>query len=620
MAGFIIKTLTFLMPIFVLPGVLDNPFNTPKTLLLLLGAALMTAAYAASFLRHRPVLMLGNITVKLLVILIFLNIINVLYTRNPYYTGVAASLNIACLLFFYFVSVSTHGKQAVWLLALSAISGGMVAAETHAQSANHSVFFPWILKQGDIITSTLGNSNYLGAYLIFPLFALLGLVVWLKGRWRLLLIPCWLFLFGAFLTARARASWLGFFLSLPVFFWLMGRIHQCSLIRQLRTHPRRIAGGIGFFLLVALALWQIAPARFHRTLDWQQIARSETLSWRMEKYYPCSWWLFKQAPLLGTGLWSFRNQVYWAQAKIGKSHPDFFKNYPDPKPRRVHNEYLEVLNDGGLIAAGLLFAFLCCALNHGWRVIDNEQLAQADRVMAGTAFCALLAILIDALFFFAFRVNTILFMTALMLGILEGLYAANYRLIKTVSGVNRPLLIPLVFIALIIGFWYLGVRPFKAESAHFQYKRALQNGKIGQAKAQILKAIAQDPHNTEYLLYGAQLYMNAFPDPAKAEAMLERAIADYNGDITRWTLFIFKGVLAFRCDRIQEAKKAFERALYFNPESRIAKRKLAALRRVMGKIPAPTISPNRRYFLKNTPFTVLAFPPGRFTVPLFERI
>jgi hypothetical protein len=56
-------------------------------------------------------------------------------------------------------------------------------------------------------------------------------------------------------------------------------------------------------------------------------------------------------------------------AKLATTQGDLFKGYAEPKPRRVHNEYLETLNDGGLLAGLVLLLFLAAVMKHGLAVI-----------------------------------------------------------------------------------------------------------------------------------------------------------------------------------------------------------------------------------------------------------
>ena len=84
-------------------------------------------------------------------------------------------MNMTCLLIFYFVSLYVDGKKALWLLMAAAFSGLLVSIVTYFQYTNHFILFKWA-RPGMMVMGTIGNSNYLGAYLVFPLFAQLGLL------------------------------------------------------------------------------------------------------------------------------------------------------------------------------------------------------------------------------------------------------------------------------------------------------------------------------------------------------------------------------------------------------------------------------------------------------------
>jgi O-antigen ligase len=579
----VIYLMTLAVPVLVLPGIVDNAFNTPKNLVLFVGAALMAGLYAFQYLRGKEVPSAKSATSRLLVGLVLLNLFNLLYTQNDYYSIHAASLNIACLLVFYFLSIRVNGNRALRIVAIAAFAGVLVSVVTYLQFTGHFILFKWAHK-GIMVMGTIGNSNYLGAYLVFPLFAVVSLIFLLKGPWRLLPVAVFIFMLGAFFFTRARAGWFGFFLSLPVFLWLMARIHRFRVLPYLRAYPRRVATGAILAIVLLASLWFAAPDRLHNMMDPRQVTRSDTLRLRIQKYYAGSWWLFKQSPLFGTGLWSFRNRVYWAQAEIEKKNPGFFEDYAEPKPRRVHTEYLEILNDGGVVAAAALALFLVIVLRHGWRVIRQEDIPVRDRTLAAMAFCSLIAILLASVFFFSFRINSTLFMTVLMMGILEGLYLNHNGLITSTQGwrgASGGFLIPVVVLVLVGWVWYTGIKPFRAEQEHWQYKMSLQKRQLQEAEAHLIRAVELDPHNTAYCTYAAQFYTNALRNFPEAGKYLERAILDFNGDITRWSIFFMKGVLKFQSGALFEAREAFEQALYFNPKFEPAQQKLQEVNQVI---------------------------------------
>jgi tetratricopeptide (TPR) repeat protein len=393
----------------------------------------------------------------------------------------------------------------------------------------------------------------------------------------------WIFVFGALLFSRARASWLGLGISLPVLLILMWRIHGFSLRAYLPGNPKRLLlCGLSVLVLFS-ALWTLAPQRFHEMMALKKWTETKTLKLRM-KYFRASLWLFKESPLFGTGLWSYRNMVYEAQAEINKSDPEYFKNYVEPKPRRVHNEYLEILNDGGLVAAGVLAFFFVMIMGHGWRVMMDPEVPGEERVVVATAFSSLIGIMVAALFFFPFRINSTLFLTALMMGIMEGIYLRRHGLLDWKRHERLSFSLPAIFLTLLILvgiLWFCGTKPFKGELEHFKYKKALSLGQAEAAERHLLDAVSLDPLNTLYCLYAGQLYMNVLQDNIKAVEFVERAIINFNGDVTRWSPFYMKGILKHSLGSLYEARRAYREAVYYNPNFTEARRKLKELEKIL---------------------------------------
>ena len=578
----VIAFLIFAFPLLVLPRIVDNVFNTPKTFLMQIGVSVLAVIYSIQFLRGKEVPVSRASTPKLMLLVVLLNFFSFFYTRNYYYTVAGATMNVTALLFLYFVSLYADGKKAFRLLVVVAASGWLVALETWLEFYDTSLVYDWT-KRGSMVVGTIGNSNYLGTYLLFPLMAITGLIWLVQGRARYGLIALWVFVFAALLFSRARAAWVGVFFALPLLLFLVARIHRFSIRDHLRTRGKQaILCGVAFAAISGL-LWGLAPQRFHTLMGFRKVANPDSFKMRTEKYFQVSWWLFKESPLFGTGIWSFRNMVYEAQAELEKLGGNFFKDYPEPKPRRVHNEYLEVLNDGGLVAALVLAALLWVIMKHGWTVIRKESVPQDERIIAGIAFSSLVGVLVTALFFFPFRINSTLFMTALMLGITEGFYVRHSSLIgkSALKDSPRVIFIPVILLLLVGWIYYTGYKPLQGELEHLHYKKALSQKHAEEAEKSILKAISYDPHNSVYSVYAAELYMGPRRDLAKAREFLERAINDFNGDLTKWSLFYLKGLLAYQTGALFEARAAFETALYYNPVFVEARQQLEEVNQVL---------------------------------------
>jgi O-antigen ligase len=581
----IVFALTIFVPLLVLPNLVDNAFRAPKDLLILFGICLLGAHYFCRWLWGKEVPASGASTPYLVCMAVLLNLFSFLYTGNLYFTKIAAILNISCLIFFHAVSLYIDWKKAIWLLAATSFSGVLISLLSYCQFTNNFIIFKGA-PIGTMIMGTIGNSNYLGAYLLFPLFSLLGLTFVVKGGWRLLTAICFVIVFGAFLCSRARASWLAFGITAPLFILLLKTIYQASLLKHIRSNPKRALGFAAITVCFVSILWVFAPPRFHALTKFETWSETNTLQYRW-KYWRASWhlWLHND-PIFGTGLWSYRNLVYTSQAQINERDPDYFKGYVKPKPRRVHNEYLEILNDGGMVAAFALALLFFTVMRHGWHVIREETEQREVRLVVACAFSSMISMMAAAVFFFPFRVNSTLLMTAMMMGLMEGAYLRNRKLLVGATAQKNPIagaVVPVVLFFFMGVFLFGGYKTFLGEMEHFKYKHWLSKGNARKAEEHLLQALSLDPRNSFYCLRAGQLYMDSFRDYPRADEYLSRAIADFNGDVTMWGLHYIRGMARLRQRDPFGARAAFIKARYYNPNFEPAHRKLAQVEKLIEK-------------------------------------
>jgi len=289
-------------------------------------------------------------------------------------------MNLACLFLFWVASkeLSTPKRLTIFLWVIF-LSGLAVSIEALCQKyLGRGIIF----RLQNYPVGTIGNTNYLGCYLLFPIFAGLALP---RARYFLPI------LIWTLIISRARASWLGFGVGLGL--WLYWSVSRKEFI--------------------ALTLWGVLIVGI--AVTWfpnsnQRWTETNSLQWRF-KYWQASvelWW--EENPLFGTGIWSYRNLVYEAQARLGQRDPSYWDGYVEPKPRRVHNDYLESLNDGGLVYAIAFWGFILF-------VMKNAYTKGLSRVKA-ILFCGQIAVLVSALFFFPMRLIDTLMLFFVQLGAL----------------------------------------------------------------------------------------------------------------------------------------------------------------------------------------------------------
>jgi len=388
----------FMVPVFILPKSLSNPFEIPKQIIITGLAILLCTA----LIWFKDQIVWDN-TSKMLVLLIALNFFSFLYTRNYYYTKVAVVLNVSCLVIFYFVAnyfVLDDIKKLFWVIGGAGI---FVSVLVFCHKLNYYPFLRYATNSGNII-ATIGNSNYAACYLIFPIFSWLGLLAINKGGMRLVALFGFLVTVFALYITFGRASVLGTMIGV-VFFGVFYRKYF-----KISTDIRALILGVFVAIFVAVLIKpNVIPTWSFDTSS--IVART--------KYWTVSFKMFTDSPLFGTGLWSFRNQVYDVQSRILEKHPDFFTGY-DSKPRRAHNEYLEILNDGGIVAAVALLLFFWRIMKRGFQRMHHSKNKEEMAILL-TLISLVMAVMVSAAFFFPFRLNSTLFLFSVIFGCLGGI-------------------------------------------------------------------------------------------------------------------------------------------------------------------------------------------------------
>lgn len=312
------------------------------------------------------------------------NLLNFYYTQNIYYTRQVVLVNLCGLALCWLASEAVNTERRIriilWVIIASACA---VSIEGYAQVfLLRGILLPW--QNNGALIGTIGNTNYMGAFLLFGIFACLSFL----PRYWFSIIPL-LLLIGGLVLARARASWVGATVGGVVWLWL--------------TLPKR------YFAIVVVVGCSVGVLAWYSMPE--QWRKADTIGYRM-KYWAAAVEMWKESPLLGIGFDGYRRRVYEAQAQINDRQKDFFKGYVDPKPRRVHNDYLQALVDGGLLYFGVWVGFIV------WVMSKSYRAARVSATLRGI-WVSSLSVLVAALFFFPFRVCDTVMLFYVQMGILS---------------------------------------------------------------------------------------------------------------------------------------------------------------------------------------------------------
>jgi hypothetical protein len=199
-----------------------------------------------------------------------------------------------------------------------------------------------------VFCASIGNTNHCAAFLAPYAFISLWLAVNVSPFYGLLIPPI---LFGVYLT-RCYSAMLGIV------------VGSCFIYPQ-----------YSLYLLPVLALTICAllfMRHYYGNYYNKLFAHKEANFIARIYYFKIVFELWKKNPIFGSGVMSFRREIYDCQAEMNVKKHGALLGYKEslepspndvpakysPYPTRAHNDVLEMLSDGGIIGCALLLLFI----------------------------------------------------------------------------------------------------------------------------------------------------------------------------------------------------------------------------------------------------------------------
>ncbi len=192
-------------------------------------------------------------------------------------------------------------------------------------------------------------------------------------------------------------------------------------------------------------------------------------------------------PITGWGLRTFRREQFFAVHRIGKKYPDVFKKYPLPTTHRLHNDYLEIFHELGIVGF-LLFLYILYGLNWSGDIILSS---------------GLLAVLVISFFFFPLREPHI----AAPFWVLAGTTSNTSVELAFPPGYSLMLLVVVLAISC-MAYWY-AYNKMLAIYWWMQIPIAKTEGAWRKAVGACHKA---DPYYNQFLMYMYKTFVQKNPD------------------------------------------------------------------------------------------------------------
>lgn len=386
------------------------------------------------------------------------------------------------------------------------------------------------LVEAEFLSTTFGYRNYLGEYLgaVFPLFFLLSL-----GRkyFVYLSVLCLVTL----VLLQSRAAWLGTFASFLFICFVSLKYLKGDFLKQYLKKLFLLSLFL-LFVFTSIFLLSANSSRItnikERALSFKTIEGSSLqerfLFWRVVAV------MFKESPLLGIGGGNFKLQYLNYYEKLPSSVKIWAHNrsFPRQHPYNVHNEFLQILSETGLLG---LFAFLWIGIylfSLGFSLLKNENISLDYKILTVGILAGFVSTSVCAFFGFPLHISQ----TAIILVVLSAVLV-NIKEKEEVKNIPLPINSPILkfLLVLLLPFLLYYFTVPIISSYYFEKGMKLQyEGKYKEAIPVFDKAIYYNPHSGKTYFYrgGAKRsigdHQGSVSDFLKARQTVEDIVVRFN--------------------------------------------------------------------------------------------
>ena len=279
------------------------------------------------------------------------------------------------------------------------------------------------------------------------------------------------------------------------------------------------------------------------------------------RYWKSALWMLKKRTLIGYGLRNYRREVYKSQAELNKVTNGKFldeKYYATPQPRECHNDILENFVEGGLIGGFLFLAIVGIILYHGLAYIQLVDVKNAMMMMF--VLSGIVAVLIDASFFFPLRLGPSALYFWTLIAIAEFLYTKEFGYSNVLSFLPNPIFIGFIFIGFIAFIYRTVLRP---NAANYFFTRHCFSTSPFKREQLLQKALSFDPGNNIILSNLIIGYICNFPKVAERYAT--QLYNNFDGMTPAWAMCYNYGLVKFFNKDYETAVDLFQESLYYLP-------------------------------------------------------
>ena len=362
-----------------------------------------------------------------------------------------------------------------------------------------------------MVFGLFGNVNYFAEYLIavLPLAVSLFFITSIKSNKskKILLLIGILAMGGSLLLTFTRGSYLAFGVSLIFMFLLFVICRGKVFIRE----NRKIFISILVAIILAVFLFVI-PNPLNKPGTYISKIKARTsiasiqkafTSGRRMAIWKFTWMMIADRPIFGSGIGTFKYNSLSYQAEFFKQG-DNRSIYPHSFAKHVHNEYLQLWAEMGMIGLGIFLGIMISFFYYGitqLKKLQDDFLHQGLIIgMMGT----ILAILVDGIFGFPLHLPATVVLFWLYLGLIFVLLPKEERRIIKRDEIgqkkkhsllikSKPVLCLLIIMVTIFLCIHL-FRPFIANVYWYYGINEIKKGNVDKATELYHQSVKYDPY------------------------------------------------------------------------------------------------------------------------------
>jgi len=536
--------LSAVVPLVFMPQILFNIFAAPQVLALgSLSAVGVTLGVAfGAFSLATPSLLsflfLAYIT------------LSIMWMRPVHNARKEYGLQAPLIIVFLLGAVYLNTGNVKWVALAYTITTLLEIVYCYFQTKRIDPFFPNRIKGGGSKTNpigTIGNPNFTGAF--FATAFWICIYTSITVSYYLLLVAV-ATLFIMYKTGSS-SSVLG--LTASSLFFLLVILHNNEFIFNVI---------IAILILLVPFIYVMFKANWWTFWHKPVGPHGAKQVWYLTlRYRFCYWWaaweLIKEKPIFGWGMWSFRKEVYRAQAEIhSKKWDGFMKDdrYLTPQPRECHNDYIEHLVEFGIVGTVLFMAFLGTVYYAGFAYLAVTT--GADFVLMLILMSGLTSAVAISVFFFSLRLLPTALLFWILCAMIIGISGAEVQTFAI------PVYIP-IFVLLFCSaaVYYCAFKRCMA-SYYFNVSRTHEDDNTRSRALE--KALHWAPSDT-LLRTHAALGVIDF-EPTISNMHVSRLLEDYDGQAPLWATLFNAGMCRARTKNLfEEATIYLNNSHFINP-------------------------------------------------------